>query len=131
MDPHRHCHLVTYAEDRVQGHHRILKDHRDLAAAHLAQVLRGQLPEIHAVNQHSACRHLSRCVDQTKDRETGDALSRPTFAHKTHDPARLHGEADIVDSCDMTCAGLEPRGQSLDVQCCGHLLFLGSITVLT
>ena len=53
----RFGHLVPDGEDRVQGAHRILEDHRDLPAAHLPQVPVAKLQEVAPLEQRLAAEH--------------------------------------------------------------------------
>ena len=54
MRPHRLDQLVADAVERVQRRERVLEDHRDLLAAHLAQLLVGQLEQVAALEQDLA-----------------------------------------------------------------------------
>ena len=83
-------------EHRVQRRHRLLEDHRDLAAAHVAQARLGH-------RQRSRPCQLTRpatpwrWAQQAQDRAQGHALARAGFADEAQHLARPHGEVDAVD----------------------------------
>jgi hypothetical protein len=113
---HRLHHLGSDAEHRVQRHHRILKDHRDLAAAQLPHLVRGQADKIPALEQDAPTNHPPRRIDETEDREAGDRFSRSGFADEPEDFATSDFEADAIDGPDDALRCEEVRLQVLDTE---------------
>jgi hypothetical protein len=74
--------LVADGEHRVQRRHRLLEDHRDRRAAHVAQLAPRQAGEIAAAEVDLAARVDDRVLrrQQPEDRERGDALPRAGLA---------------------------------------------------
>ena len=79
--------LVADGHDRVQRRHGILKDHRDLTAAHLTHFLFGQLQKIVSFV---------------------DDLTGNNFSGRVRDQAH-----DTARQCCFACAGLADQTQSL------------------
>ena len=116
VQQHRLGELATDLVDRVERRHRVLEDHRDLVAAHLAQTARRGLQEILAAEQHLAARGRELGVVQSHHREARDALARPRLAHDAEHLARLDREADAVDGPNDAVVRLELGPQVADVE---------------
>src|SRR6185312_11611578 len=82
--------LGTDAIHRVETGEGILKDHRDLLAAHLAEVIRRQREKVTALELDLAGDDRARPVEQAHDREIRDALPR----------ARLTDDAQRLAACE-------------------------------
>ena len=107
-------HLRVDAQDRVQRHHRVLEDHRDVAAAKPAHVLIGQPGNIAALEQDLAGHDPARRVDQAEQGEAGDGLARPALADQAHHLPALDGERHVVDGAYDPGAGEEMGGEAAD-----------------
>jgi hypothetical protein len=57
MDEQRLHDLLADREDRVERGHRLLEDHRDVAAADLAHLLGGELEQVATFEQHPPFGH--------------------------------------------------------------------------
>ena len=54
MDDQRLHDLLSDRQDRIERGHRLLEDHRDVAAAHLAHLLVGEIEQVAALEQDAA-----------------------------------------------------------------------------
>ena len=104
--------------DRVQRGHRVLKDHRDLLAAHLPHRVAGKRHQVAALVEDLALVHDVRVGDQPHHRHHRHALSRPRLADDPDDLALRNRERDPVDGVhdpvfraerDLQVADLEQR----------------------
>ena len=108
--------LAADGEHRVERGHRVLEDHRDLAAADLAQLLRrsslsSSLPVEARPSPRPATPPLGQ---QPEDGQRGDALAAARLADQPERLARLDVEADAVDGVDRSpAAAPEPTRRSL------------------
>ena len=76
MQQHRLHHLVADWRHGIEARHRLLEDHADPAAAHVAHLGDRQLQEIAALEQDAAS-----CFDATRSRyEVHDGQGRHGFA---------------------------------------------------
>ena len=117
MRLHRLDHLRVDPQDRIERHHRVLEDHRDLRAANRAQAvgLRGRQLFV-AQFDRAALDDAARRIDQPQDREAGDRLARARFAHQAQDLARRHVEIDTVHGLGHAFLGEEVRAQVADAE---------------
>ena len=113
---HRLDHLRLDAQHRIEGHHRVLEDHRDAVAAQVAHPLAVQPNEVLTIVEDAALHHPARRVHQPDDREASDGLAGTRFADKPHDFAPPDLEANPVHSLDDAGLGEEMRFQALDGQ---------------
>src|SRR6056297_1325613 len=77
-------HLPAHRMQRVERGHRVLKHHRNLAPAHLAQLGFTGSDKVLAIQQYFARFDLSRAVDQPEDRKSDHRLSATGLAHEAH-----------------------------------------------
>ena len=109
--------LPADAQARVQGGHRLLEDHGDVAAAQAADLLVVQVQQVLIVEQHPAADDApGRAGNQPQQRHGGDALAGAAFADDGQDLAFLHIEADLVDRMDLVAVLLEDGVQVLHVE---------------
>ena len=107
-------HLADLRADRVQRierGHRLLEDHRDLAAAHGAQLRLAPGAQVAAVEEDAPAR--GRAVDQAEHRERGDRLSGARLADEPELLSRGDRERDVVDRrrrAEADDAGARRRG---------------------
>ena len=113
---HRLPQLLADRVHRVQRGHRILEDHRDLVAAHLAQLRRRQLEQVAALEDRLARRDRLRSRVQPEDRQAGDALAAARLADDRERLALLDREGDAVDRADDAVVGTKLRLQVADVE---------------
>ena len=110
-------HLLLDGEDRVEAGHRVLEDHRDVAAADLPHVVLADGHEVLAVEQHPATLdHARRLGQQAHDREVGHALAAPGLADEAEALAARQLERDPVDGVDRPVVRAEADEQVLDVE---------------
>ena len=104
--------LEAEREHRIQARHRLLEDHRDQVAAHLAHLLFGKLQQIAAFEQDLAGRAAVGGRQQPHDRERGDALARARFADDRHRLARRDLERNALHDGDPRLVDAE-RGRQV------------------
>ena len=85
------------AVHRVQAGERILEDHRDVLAAHVAQLGRRGLQQVLPVQQDLARDLRALRVEQAEDGEVGDALARAGLAHDAERLAAPQREREAGD----------------------------------
>src|SRR5688500_15136777 len=104
----RFAQLAGDGEDRIEGGHRVLEDHRDLFAADLAHVVVGHLQDVATLEQDLAGRDLARRArNQAHDREPGHAFTAPGLADDAEGLARHDIERDVVNCLDNAVLGHE------------------------
>ena len=72
--------LLADRKDRIEGSHRLLKDHRDLVAAHLAHLLGIERQKLAPLQLDAAFDAAGDLRQKPHDRKRGDAFARPRFA---------------------------------------------------
>ena len=116
MRGHRLDQLPGDAQHRVQRGHRVLEDHGDVAAAHLADRVLVQVRQVAAAEGDRAADDAGRLVEQAHDRLGADALARAGFADDAERLARVKVEADAVDGAHRAGIGQEPGAQVAHLQ---------------
>ena len=109
--------LVADREDRIEGGHRLLEDHRDVVAphrAHVAVVQRGQLAPPQA--DRSALDAAGRFGQQPHDRQGGDRLAAAGLADQSHRLALAHLQVEPVHGAHHVVVQVEADLQILDGQ---------------
>ena len=101
------CHLFTDGQHRVQGGHRILKNHRDLVAANGAHLRRGFLRQIVILEANAAAGYPSVAPQKLNDRLTGDAFPAARLADDADKLPRLHLKAHAAHRVNLALAGAE------------------------
>ena len=81
--------LLADGEHRIERAHRLLEDHADLPAAHLAHLARADRQQIAALEAHLADDPALRARQQAQDRQAGDGLAAARFAHDAQPLAGL------------------------------------------
>ena len=107
VDDERFRDLVADGEDRVERRHRLLKDERDLGAAHLAHLRFGQRQQIAVLEPDAAAGDPSRRLHEAHQRQRRDRLAAARFADQ---PKRFPGsnlEAHVVDRRDRAARLVE------------------------
>ena len=95
MDLNRLVDLPPDGHQRVERGHRLLKHHRDLVAAELAQPLPGDAEQVLAIEpDFPSLRPHVRAGQQAHDRPAGEGLARPGLADQAHDLVTSHVETD-------------------------------------
>ena len=106
--------LATDREHGVQARHRVLEDHRDVAAADLAQRVVGERQEVAALEHRRPARDLAGAREDAEQREGGDALPAARLADDPQRLARGDVERDPVDGIDGAAARPELDVEVLD-----------------
>ncbi len=89
--------LEADGEHRVEARHRLLEDHRQLVAAHIAHLLLGELQEVAAVETDHALDPAVGGRKKPHHRECRDALAGTRFADDRDGLARADIEGQIFD----------------------------------
>ena len=77
MNLQRFFDLQSDGQDRVERGHRLLEDHRNVAAANGAHVIVAEIEQVAAVEHDAALRNLAgQARQQPHDRQRGDGLAR-------------------------------------------------------
>ena len=117
MDLQRLDDLQPDGQDRVERGHRLLEDHRDVAAADFAHLLVIEIEQVAAVEGDSAPRDAAgQPRQQAHDRERGHRLARAGFAHDGDDLAAIDVEAHALDGAHHPARGQEMHMQILDLE---------------
>src|SRR4030095_3154376 len=109
-------------EHRIERGHRLLEDHRDLFAADLSHLGRGQIEEASPAVVDRALDDAARGLrDQAHDREGRNALPGAGLADDAERLALVDVKIDPVDGADNALVGVEIRLQPFDLeQSFGH-----------
>ena len=101
--------------DRVEGGHRVLEDHRDLAATDLAHLVLADPGHVLALEHHLAADDPARPL-QPHDAQRGHRLTAPGFADDAEGLARIQLERNSIDRLDQPVFGRKDRVQVLDLE---------------
>src|SRR5258706_15796701 len=108
--------LLLDTQHWIQARNRILKDHRDLPTANLAQLILAQLQQILVEEHDRALFDLGRWHrQQAQDRERCDTLARAALAHDAQRFAFIQRKADTLHRVDRAFARLELHFQVFDL----------------
>ncbi len=100
--------LPADGEHRVETGHRLLKNHGDIVAAHLAHFTNRQLEQVLSMEQNLAADNFARRgLHQPHDGQRSDAFAAARFAHDAQRLSFFDGKGDVVDSLDDTVFGVE------------------------
>src|SRR5262249_6103293 len=89
--------LLADRIDRIERRHRLLEDHRQPIAAHVAHLAIGQAEQIGAIKANSP-RHFGRALgQQSHDRQRGDALAAPGFADEAQGLSAPDRQIDAIN----------------------------------
>ena len=109
--------LSTDGQHGVQRGHRVLEDHGDVVAAHLAHVVLLELEQVAAVEHHLAADDpAGRLRNQPHQRQRADALAATRLADQAERLALVQRERDAVDGLDHPVLGEELRPKVLNLQ---------------
>jgi hypothetical protein len=104
-------------QGRVQRRHRILEDHRDLAAADVLELALGELGQVAPLVLDGAGDDLRRRLrDQAHDRERRHRLAAARLAHDPERLPLLDREADPVDGAHGSFPREEVRPEVVDFE---------------
>jgi hypothetical protein len=106
--------LLANCEDRVERRHRLLKDHRDLGPAHLAQFRLAHFRDLVAGHGDPALDMAVAPRQQADQRAQRDGLPRTGFTEDAKHTARLESEVDAIDGAYGRIGGGKADPQTLD-----------------
>ena len=112
--------LQSDRQHRIERGHRLLEDHRDFAAAHVAHLVFGQVEEIASLEQDAAFGTRPVRGKQPHDRMRGDRFSGAGFADQRDDLARADLKAEAFDRVHdaVSVAKLTCRSSTLQQRRC-------------
>ena len=116
MRRHRLDELAQDAQHRVERGHRVLEDHRDLGAAHLAHGALRQLREIAPAEADAAADDARGLFEQAHHGFRRHALARTGFAHDPERLAAREPEAHAIDGAHRAGIAEEPGAEVLHLQ---------------
>ena len=117
MDEQRLHDLLPDRQDRIERGHRLLEDHGDVAPAHRAHVVVGELEQVATLEQDAAGGDAGRVPgQQPHDGERGHRLAAAGFADDGHDLAAVDVVGDAVDRAHRAARGLEADVQVLHLE---------------
>ncbi len=118
-------------EDRIEGRHRVLKDHCDLLSAQAAEFGWGQIQQIAAAELDPARYAAGIAGQQAEQSQSERRLTATTFTDQPDDTAALDGERNIPQHMQRTLRYGEIDRQLMDAKqvfsAHGSRLSLGSI----
>src|SRR6184192_3119166 len=99
--------LPADGQHRVERGHRVLEDHRDLAAADPPQLPVAEREQVLAAEERGAAGHAAGAREDAQQRERGDALAAARLADDAEGLADPDLEGDAVDGVDGAAVGAE------------------------
>src|SRR3972149_5691275 len=115
MQSDRFLNLVSDREDRVEGGHRLLEDHRDPVSANLSYFFLRKIDQFLSFKKNLSTHNLSRGDgDETKDGEGRNTLPTTRFAHHAQRLAFGQMVTDSVHCLSHTFIGEEVSHQIPD-----------------
>jgi len=98
MSPHRFGDLVADSKDRIEGAHRLLKDHADMAAADTHHFGLARSNQIGAAEHDLPAELGGARRHQPQHRQRCHGLAAAAFPDDTDNLAGLHRKGDIVEN---------------------------------
>ena len=105
VDADRFRNLTADAPHRIERRHRVLKDHRQLAAANGAHRIEREARNIAATQPDFAAHDPQARRQQPHDGQHRDALARAGLAHQPEHVIRRDIERDAVDQANRALGG--------------------------
>ena len=113
--------LLANGHQWVERGHRFLKDHRDLAAAHLPHLGLAKAKQVGAVELDAARHDLPRRLrDQAHERQGGDGLAAAGLADDCQGFTSFDTERNVLHRLNQPAAGVEDRGEAGDFENGSH-----------
>ena len=117
MDEQRLHDLLSDRQDRIERGHRLLEDHGDVASAHRAHLVVGEIEQVAPLEQDAARGNAGGVLgQQPHDGERGNRLAAAGFADDGHDLAAVDAVGNAVDRADGAARGLEADVQILHLE---------------
>src|SRR5436190_15564057 len=108
--------LPADGQHRIQRGHRVLEDHRDLAAANAPQRPVPEPQQVTPPEERGAAGDVTGPRQDAEQRECGHALAAARLADDAERLARADLERDAVDGVDGAAVGAELDAQPLDLE---------------
>ena len=125
MDLHCLADLAAYRHRRRQSGHRLLKDHRDLAASDLLHFLGAAFQQVLPLEIDLPGNRLAISRQQAHNRQRSHRLAAAAFADQAQNLAFVEVQREAVDSPDRPLFCLKLGVQLLDLEQ-GHLIRFGA-----
>jgi hypothetical protein len=108
--------LGADAHDRVQAGRRLLEDHRDAAAPHIAHAALGQGQQVLAVQPHGAAGDAAVLGQQAHQRQRRHALAAAALAHQGEGLAARQREPHAVYGLHEAGVGVQLDLEAVDLK---------------
>ena len=108
---HRLVDLKAGAQDRVERALRVLEDHRDVAPAHLTDLVIGELEQVLVLEEHLAPHHPTRLRHEAQQREGCHRLAASGLSDDAQAFALMQVEAHTIDGGHDAPVGHELSAQ--------------------
>ena len=100
------------SQHRIQGRHRLLKNHRNVVPADIGHLLLGQAQQITSVELNFALHNLAaRLGNQPHDGQGSHALATTRFTHDADNLTRIDINVNPVDGANLVVLADEVRLQ--------------------
>src|SRR6185437_13244887 len=117
MQPQRLADLPPDSQHWIERRHRLLEDHRDLVAAHIAHRRFVEHEEVAPVEPDaSADDAAGRIGNETHQRQRRHALAAAAFTDHRQGLAAVERERDVVDGAEQALPGEEHGLQPFDLE---------------
>ena len=116
MHQQRFAHLAAHLEHRVQAGHRLLKDHRNIIAADLAQLFIRKSGQVLIFKPDAAARHAAGVFQQAHNGFGGHAFAAAALPHQADDLALGNIQVQAIHRRDHAFFGKEIGVQAADFQ---------------
>ena len=111
-------HLFPDREHRVQGHHRILKDHRNAVATDASQAAILHARQLLAVEGDATAGDIAGLGDQVQQAEGRDRLACPGLTDDPQSLAAIEAETDVAQGAYVAAAQGETNVEVIHFQKC-------------
>jgi len=109
--------LLADRVHRIERSHRLLEDHRHLAAAQAAALVGRESEDVAALEQDRLGLDLARWTrHQAHDRERGHALAAAGLADQADGAAATDREVDAVDRAEQAAVGVEVGAETAHLE---------------
>ncbi len=108
--------LLADRKDGIERSHWVLKDHRDVVAAHVAHRGIRQFQQVAVIKENFTRYDLSRRRDQTHDRKRGHRLAAAALSDQAEQFTTVEIEADAINRAHQSGTRREMRFQAFDFE---------------
>lgn len=110
------CNLFADFKNRVQGGHRLLKNHRNIVASDAPHFIVRQSQQVVVVEGDLSTNNATRFREELQQGERSHRFSAPRFADQSQGFPRANGKRNIVNGFDNSVAGEKVTLEVVDGQ---------------